>query len=185
MTLNTPDTCGGKENRSHVPQLTLASPPCAIPAPIRPPMRPCVEDEGRPPHHVRRFHAVAAVITEKMTRTIPGPLSLTIRPDIVSATALPPRIAPIKLKKATKTIPCRGVADREAMKVAAIVLASWKPFVKQKAKDIIIVRITTSYMLDFSYIFPDGVLSLYNDPYPGPDYATRSPIRPCLFARES
>ncbi len=34
---------------------------------------------------------------------------------------------------ATSTIPWRGVADREAMKVAAIAAASWNPFVKVNA----------------------------------------------------
>jgi len=35
---------------------------------------------------------------------------------------------------ATKMIPCRGVAEREEMNVAAILLASWKPFVKVNRK---------------------------------------------------
>jgi hypothetical protein len=35
---------------------------------------------------------------------------------------------------ATKIIPCRGVAEREEMKVAATLLASWNPFVKVNRK---------------------------------------------------
>jgi len=35
---------------------------------------------------------------------------------------------------ATKMIPCRGVAEREEINVAATLLASWKPFVKVNRK---------------------------------------------------
>ena len=43
---------------------------------------------------------------------------------MVKATALPPRIAPTNDTPATKMIPDLGVAEREAMKVAAMELAS-------------------------------------------------------------
>jgi hypothetical protein len=43
---------------------------------------------------------------------------------MVKATALPPRIAPSNDTPATKTIPDLGVAERDAMKVAAMELAS-------------------------------------------------------------
>ena len=43
---------------------------------------------------------------------------------MVKATALPPRIAPSNDTPAIKMIPDFGVAEREAMKVAAMELAS-------------------------------------------------------------
>jgi hypothetical protein len=39
-----------------------------------------------------------------------------------------------------KRVPCRGVAEREAIKVAATALESWNPFVKVNANAIPIAR---------------------------------------------
>ena len=35
--------------------------PAAMPAPVSPPMRACVDDDGRPSHQVMRFHAIAPI----------------------------------------------------------------------------------------------------------------------------
>ena len=55
------------------------------------------------------------------------------RPASVKATALPPSSVPKNDMTATRRMPAFGVADRDAMKVAAIELASWNPLVNVKA----------------------------------------------------
>jgi hypothetical protein len=64
----------------------------------------------------------------------------------VKATALPPRRVPANESAATKRMPVFGVADREAMKVAAIELASWNPLVNVNANASRTVRMARASM---------------------------------------
>ncbi|KUG14196.1 hypothetical protein ASZ90_016160 [hydrocarbon metagenome] len=93
-----------------------------------------VDDDGSPKRQVRRFQVIALSSAARRTGRRSREGSIASRPERVNATALPPMRAPSRTSAATKMIPCRGVADREAMNVAAMELASWNPFVKVNAK---------------------------------------------------
>ena len=48
-------------------ELTAPNPPAAIPAPAKPPISVCEEDEGIPNHQVSKFHDIAAINPAKIT----------------------------------------------------------------------------------------------------------------------
>ena len=74
-----------------------------------------------------------------MAPTMPERTMMTARPGsrlptsmnlpMVLATAVPPRIGPRNSKTATTTTAWTGVIAREAMTVAMMLEASWKPLV--------------------------------------------------------
>jgi hypothetical protein len=47
--------------------LSTPHPACATPAPDRPPINACEDDDGRPSHHVTRFHAIAPTSPQTTT----------------------------------------------------------------------------------------------------------------------
>src|SRR5512137_2080070 len=102
----------------------LLMPAAAIPPPIRPPIREWVDDEGSPNFQVMIFQIVAVRSAIRSTSTICSSDGRLTSPAMVKATALPPRIAPSNDTPAIKMIPLFGDADREAINVAAIELAS-------------------------------------------------------------
>ena len=65
---------------------------------------------------------------------------------MVKATALPPKTAPRNETTAIKMTPVFGVAEREAMKVAAMLLASWNPLVNVNASASMTVMMAISNM---------------------------------------
>jgi hypothetical protein len=77
-----------------------------------------------PYFQVMIFHAVAVIRATKRTVTSWPVDERVTRPVTVKATALPPPRAPKNDIVETRIIPIFGVADREAIKVAAIELAS-------------------------------------------------------------
>jgi hypothetical protein len=95
-----------------------------MPAPIRPPMRECVDEEGSPNFQVMMFQTVAVRSPIRSTSRVCSSEGRIRRPEMVKATALPPRIAPSNDTPATNIIPDFGEAERDAMKVAAMELAS-------------------------------------------------------------
>ncbi|OPX63715.1 MAG: hypothetical protein A4E33_01530 [Methanoregula sp. PtaB.Bin085] len=139
-------SCAGPRSSS-APQRMLPVPAAAMPAPVRPPTSECVDDAGRPILPVRMFQIVAVTIAAKMMTSSCGPDPTLTRPTSVKATALPPRSTPKKDMAATSSMPLFGVADREAMNVAAIELASWKPFVNVNANASRMVRMASPSMV--------------------------------------
>jgi len=98
-------------------------------APTSPPMRACVEDDGRAKYHVMRFHVMAPTTALK-TRTSPSPpvgVAMMPSPTVLAtpvATTAPSRLATAAMISAT-----RGVSARVDTAVAMAFAASWKPFV--------------------------------------------------------
>ena len=68
-TLVTPTSCGDEEKRSFTPQNTESMPPAATPAPINPPTKANVEDEGSPARELRTFQSIADATPARSTRT--------------------------------------------------------------------------------------------------------------------
>ena len=53
------------------PELTESKlPEWAIPAPAKPPISVCEEEDGMPCHHVKRFQMIAAIRPEKITSSV-------------------------------------------------------------------------------------------------------------------
>lgn len=78
------------------------------------------------------FHPAAAKVAVRSTWTMSW-ASLTLTSvSVVKATALPPSMAPRKLNRAEYITPARGVIAWQAIIVATVALASWKPLVKAK-----------------------------------------------------
>src|SRR4051812_8113754 len=109
--------------------LTLS--PAARPAPTRPPISACDDDDGRPKYQVTRFHVMAPTSAENTT-TMPDVLSsseaLRMPLPTVLATSVDTR-APARLATAARTSAMRGVSARVDTAVAIALAASWKPLV--------------------------------------------------------
>ncbi|CAB4344120.1 unannotated protein [freshwater metagenome] len=107
-------------------------PPAAIPAPMRPPMMACDEDEGSPRAHVRKFQKIApksaANVTFKPIGIDPaataGRLSIATVLEMVLATAVPIMNAGKKLNMAERMTALRGVSDLVAITVDVALAAS-------------------------------------------------------------
>ena len=111
--------------------------------PAKPPTSACDEEEGMPSHQVPRFHAMApsrphSTIISASTRSIS---SSVMNLPMVLATAVPPSSGPRNSKKATSSTACTGVIAREAMTVAMMLAASWKPLVYSKIRTMTMVAI--------------------------------------------
>src|SRR3954452_21449078 len=105
--------------------------PAARPAPTRPPISACDDDDGRPKYHVTRFHVMAPTSAENTT-TSPELLSSCfgsrIPEPMVFATSVDTR-APARLATAASSKAIRGVNARVDTAVAMALAASWKPLV--------------------------------------------------------
>jgi hypothetical protein len=103
----------------------------ATPAPVRPPMSACVDDEGSPNHHVMRFQAMAPMspASTMVSPWVPASPPISMMPDpIVVATSVPSS-APMRLNTAAMISATRGVSARVDTDVAMALAASWKPLV--------------------------------------------------------
>ena len=87
-------------NSSVVPQLMLLVPAPARPPPTSPPTRAWVEEEGRPNHHVTRFHADALSTAARRVGKTDSACWTWTRPSMVKTTALLPEDAPRNPKAA-------------------------------------------------------------------------------------
>jgi hypothetical protein len=85
-------------------------------APTRPPMRACVELDGSPPHHVRRFQAIAPKSAARTVWSVARPVSISPFPT-VDATAVVTN-APARLAAADTSTAARGDSARVPTHVA-------------------------------------------------------------------
>jgi hypothetical protein len=107
-------------------------PPATRPAPMRPPIRAWLEDDGSPAAHVSRFQAIAPTRAANSVRRSRTPSS-TIPCEIVAATLMD-RNAPAKFSAAQSATATLGRKARVAMDVAIAFAVSWKPLVKSKTR---------------------------------------------------
>ena len=104
--------------------------PPARPAPTRPPISACVDDDGRPKYQVIRFQVIAP---SRPARMMTRPW-FSETPSMVStlwtvfATSCPSS-APTKFMTAAMISATRGVSARVEIEVAMALAASWKPLV--------------------------------------------------------
>ena len=92
-------------------------------------MSACVDDDGRPNHHVIRFHAIAPASAEN-TRTRPSePLGASMIPDPTVSATPSASTAPSRFMHAAMMSAVRGLNARVPTEVAIAFAASWKPFV--------------------------------------------------------
>src|SRR5438067_5592653 len=101
-------------------------------APIRPPISACEELDGRPRHHVRRFHAIAPSSAASTVFSVARPVSMIPLPTVF-ATAVVTK-APARFATAATKTAVRGVSARVETEVATALAVSWNPFVKSKPR---------------------------------------------------
>ncbi len=113
------------------PQTTWSVPTETTTAPIRPPTSACDDDDGMPSHQVPRFQTMAPIRPQsRIDSEISGATSSSVTNlPIVLATAVPPSNGPRNSKVPTITTAWTGVIARDAMTVATMLAASWKPLV--------------------------------------------------------
>src|SRR3954471_2285735 len=117
---------------SMMPSPLMTSAPSATnAAPIRPPISACDELDGRPAHHVARFHAIAPTSPQKTTVVVTAPASTM--PDPTVAATFSEMNAPAKFSTADRATAKRGDIARVDTEVAIAFAVSWKPFVKSNA----------------------------------------------------
>src|ERR687889_340046 len=110
-------TAAGTSTFSTIPSaFTTSGPSATNAAPISPPISACDDDDGRPAHHVARFHAIAPT-----------------RPDRTVAATFSEMNAPAKFRTADSATAKRGDIARVETEVAIAFAVSWKPFVKSNA----------------------------------------------------
>jgi hypothetical protein len=80
-------------------ELTAPKPPAAIPAPAKPPINVCEEEEGIPNHHVSKFHAIAAINPANITTNPTCPEITSALTVFATVFATP---WSLKIKKAAK-----------------------------------------------------------------------------------
>src|SRR5919202_1916687 len=117
---------------------TKAGPWATSMAPIKPPMRACEEELGKPRRHVIRFHAMAP------TRAAPTRVSVTLSvctmPLPTVAATFVVRNAPARLSTAESRTAVRGLSARVETEVAMALAVSWKPLVKSNVSATAIMR---------------------------------------------
>src|SRR5438552_3973623 len=124
-------------------QTSTPGPALVTPAPAKAPISACEELVGRPQRQVIQSHVKAAARPAKISgRSITSGFT-TLFPMVV-ATATPKPKAATKLKKAAHATAARGVSTRVDTIVAIEFAASWKPFMKSKARATRIRRTRTS-----------------------------------------
>src|SRR3954469_9743402 len=148
----------GTSTFSMMPSPLMTSAPSATnAAPIRPPISACDELDGRPSHHVARFHAIAPTSPANTTVVVIAPAS-TI-PDPTVAATFSEMNAPAKLSTADIATAKRGDIARVETAVPFRLAAWWKPFVKSNASAVTttITRMT-SPLLASSAVLDDDAL---------------------------
>src|SRR5205085_5883583 len=124
-------------------------------APIRPPMRACVEELGKPRRHVIRFHAMAP--TRAAPTRVSVTLSVTTMPLPTVAATCVVRNAPARLSAAESRTAVRGLSARVETEVAMALAVSWKPLVKSNASATAIMRTMTRSLAIFQHHVLQGV----------------------------
>src|SRR5437870_3987740 len=74
-------------------------------APISPPIRACDELDGRPTHHVRRFHAIAPIRAASTVVSFASPVSMMPLPTVLATAVVanaPARFAAAATATATR-----------------------------------------------------------------------------------
>src|ERR687887_2907280 len=99
-------------------------------APMSPPISACDELDGRPNHHVSRFHAIAPITAASTVCSVASPVSMIPLPTVF-ATAVVTK-APARFATAATATAARGESARVETEVATAFAVSWKPFVKSK-----------------------------------------------------
>jgi len=113
------------------PHLTYPEPAASSVAPTRPPTSACEDEDGMPNHQVPRFHTMAPMIPQRtmIMAVFCGRVPTSMNLPMVLATAVPPNNGPRNSNVATTMTACTGVSAREAIVVAMMFDASWKPLV--------------------------------------------------------
>src|SRR3954447_1161382 len=109
---------------------TRAAPDCTSAAPMRPPISAWDDDDGRPSHHVSRFHTIAPVTAASTVRGVARLVSMIPWPTVFATavvTNAPARFAIDAISTAR-----RGESARVDTDVATAFAVSWNPFVKSK-----------------------------------------------------
>src|SRR5881398_2717645 len=112
-------------------QRTPFEPDWTSAAPTRPPISACEELDGRPNHHVRRFHAIAPKSAASNVCCVARFASISPFATFF-ATAVVTK-APARFATAATRTAVRGVRARVPTEVAIAFAVSWKPFVKSNA----------------------------------------------------
>jgi hypothetical protein len=79
--------------------LTASKPAAAIPAPAKPPIKVCEDEEGIPNHQVNKFQAIAAINPAKITFIMLAPFTASALTVLATVLATP---WSLKIKKATE-----------------------------------------------------------------------------------
>src|SRR3954464_5704065 len=125
---------------------------------MRPPMRACDDDDGRPKYQVTRFHVIApnsAANTTTMPELLLSCSGSRMPLPTVFATSVDTS-APARLATAASPSATRGVRARVDTAVAMALAASWKPFVQSKASAIRTTAISPTSMADTGLGLLDG-----------------------------
>src|SRR5690606_33632692 len=123
-------------------------------APIRPPIRAWLEDDGRPNHQVIRFQMMPPESAQMITCELTTSTSASIRPEeMVLATAVPQR-APIRFMLAASATACIGVSTLVATTVAMELAVSWKPLMYSNTR----ATSTTTSTSNRAVVMGSGVL---------------------------
>src|SRR5215217_1772050 len=100
-----------------------------MPAPTRPPINACEDEEGSPKYQVMMFHAIAPTRAASTTARPSGPDGGSMI-DLATVTATPvDSSAPPRLATPAITKAVRGVRARVEIALAIALAASWKPLV--------------------------------------------------------
>ena len=112
----------------------------ARPAPQRPPISACEDEDGRPFHQVIRFQMMPPSRAHRITCGVTSTTLVLSRPEaMVSATAVPVS-APMRFMKAASITAQPGESTLVATTVAMELAVSWKPLMNSKTSA---ARITT------------------------------------------
>src|SRR3954452_12027674 len=141
-----------------IPSPLMAPAPSATnAAPISPPISACDELDGRPSHHVARFHAIAPTSAANTTVVVMAPASTM--PEPMVAATLSEMNAPAKFRTADSRTANRGDIARVETEVAIAFAVSWKPFVKSNASAVTttITRMTSPLLTSAAVLDDDAL----------------------------
>src|SRR5579884_568438 len=119
---------------------TPSKPRPTITAPIRPPIKACVELLGRPPYQVMRFQAMPPTSAARIMRSVTWPGGAMPVPMV--AATLRVTKAPTKFITAERSTAARGERAWVETEVAMALAVSWKPLVKSKKRAMAITTTT-------------------------------------------
>src|SRR5581483_3940258 len=109
---------------------TARPPDCESAAPINPPISACDDDDGRPSHHVSRFHTIAPSSAASTVFGLARLVSMMPLPTVFATAAV--RNTPAKFASEATATAIRGESARVETDVATAFAVSWNPFVKSK-----------------------------------------------------